>query len=65
MTSGGNNFNNFIYCKTFIMTGQPSGWGGGRFYSGAGPLVPHWRRPGDSTSKFPLSKTVVTGNDVY
>jgi len=26
MTSGGNNFNIFFYCKTFIMTGNPSGW---------------------------------------
>ena len=24
LTSGGNNFNYFFYCKTFIMTGQPS-----------------------------------------
>jgi len=29
VTSGGNNFNNFFYCKTFIMTGQPCGWGRG------------------------------------
>jgi len=28
MTSGGNNFNNFFYCKTLIMMGQPFGWRG-------------------------------------
>jgi len=38
MTFGGNNFNNFFCCETFIMTGQPSDWGA-RFYS-EGPGAP-------------------------
>ena len=42
LTSGGNNFNNFFYCKTFIMTGQPSGWRSQILFREV--RTPHWRR---------------------
>jgi len=47
MTSGGNNFNNFFYGKTFIMSGQPSGWGPD-FIQGARP-------PTGASAGFPMS----------